>query len=264
MFNLIHADLYSLRKSNAVRIAFCITCLTAAAMVIISYFMAKGSISSEISGNASALCDPMVMSMVGSLIAGIFICGDFQNKTIHDAIAGGCGRSTVLISKAISYFIVIAVMLLPYAIATVIAFATGSEFMPYLYTAFFDILANASGMDLTAEVFLKITAISVTLMIVYAAQLSICVLFSFLLKRPTLVVALGIGSIMLITMVMGLGDDFEIIESILSLTPFAMNYPTISMEAAAGDLIKAISSSLGFILLILGVTYAGFRKAEIK
>lgn len=262
MFNLIRADLYGIRKSKAIKILFCIICVCSIAMVVVSHLMAVGKVSLESAGNASALGEPMMMSLIGAILAGVFICGDFENKTIHDAISCGSGRGAVIISKAISYFIVIAFMMVPYFIVTVIGVCTDFEYTLYMSSSFLSILSNVSSIDVTPQIIFKIIAITLTIMLVYASQMSICVALSFLIRKPVFVIGIGFGLISLITFIIGLGNDVQILGDIFSYMPFTRGY--ITLDASASEFIKPIAVSIGFIIVLLAITYSGFRKSEVK
>ncbi|MGF7047657.1 ABC-2 type transport system permease protein [Paenibacillus sp. DS2015] len=267
MFNLMKADLYKLRKSTAIQIFLGIMCLSAVLVTVISYLLAQGRLGMEISGTASLLSDAAMVSIIGSIIAGIFICGDFENKTIHNAVLCGTGRGTVMVAKALVYFFVIALMVLPYSVITGIAFCTGYEFgTPFVASVFLDILANESGLQVTLPLIVKLCAIMLTMMIVYAAQLSICVLLAFVLKKkPVLVVGIGVIVSMLLAQATLLKESYPSWGTVFSYTPFAIGYPPLmTLDAAPSDFIKAILVSLVFIAIMLAITYITFRRTELK
>lgn len=262
MFNLIRADLYSIRKSKVIKILFCIVSVCSITMAVVSHLMAVGKVSLDSAGNASALGEPMMMSLIGAVLAGVFICGDFENKTIHDAISCGSGRRTIIVSKAISYFIVIAFMMIPYFVVTIIGVCMDFEYTLYMRSSFLGILSNVSSIEVASQMIFKILAITLTLMLVYASQMSICVALSFLIRKSILTVGICFGIPLLINLIMGLGNNVQILADFFSYTPFTMGY--ITLDAAASDFIKPIVVSIGFIIVLLAITYSGFRKSEVK
>jgi len=265
MLNLIQADLYKMSKSFAIKILFVVTTLCALAVATMAYLIPQGQIDPKMAETFFLFSDVNMISILGAAIASIFICGDFDNKTIHDAIASGCSRGTVIFSKTIVFFCGLGFILLPYAIITGIALSSGSKFdMGSVAVGFLNMLTKESGIVFSASVLLKMIAVALTLMLVYMAQLSICVPLALVLKKPVLVVVIYYGFTLLCASFTGLRSSSEVFDKIFSLTPYGGNYMFITMSSGAGDFIKAIAVSLVFITVMLAVTYSIFRKSEIK
>lgn len=265
MFNLIYSDLYKMCKSIAVKVSLVITTMCAIIFVIASHSIAKGTLEAKSAGAIALLSDISMMSTIGAVIAGIFICSDFENKTVNAAISCGYRRRTLIISKAIVYFILMAIMLLPYSAITIIGFISGAKFGTLLVpSVFLDILSKNSGVAFSANVFFKMILIICIVTIVYAARLSLCVLLAFLLKKPALVVGAGFALAMGLDQVVLIKGSLGVVGKVLGYTPFAQGYSVLTMNAGAGTLLKAIACSLLFIIVILAITYGIFRKTEIK
>ena len=265
MLNLIQADLYKMRKSSVINILFGITTLCAIAMVIMAYLIPQEKISSQYTGIGFLLSDIDIISILGAVLAGTFICGDFDNKTIHQAITSGCGRSVIVLSKAIVFFSALVFILLPYAIVTGIAISTGYRFdMGAVSMGFLNILSKNSSIAFSASVFLKMFTAMFTLFIVYIAQLSICVPLALILKKPVLVVAIYYVLSILSGQLAGLNGSSTIFDNIYGCTPFGGNYSLVTINSGAGELLKAIAVSLIFTIVMLFVTFSIFRKSEIK
>lgn len=265
MFNLIRADLFKMYKSSAIKILFGITTLCAVLMTVIAYLIPQGKISDTYTGIGFLLSDIDMMAILGAAIASIFICGDFDNKTIHDAIASGCSRGAVIVSKAIVFFCGLGFILLPYAIVTGIALSTGSKFdMGSVSVGFLNMLTKESGIVFSASVLLKMLAVTLTLMIVYMAQLSLCVPLALVLKKPVLVVVIYYAFTLLCANLSGFRNSSEAFDKISSCIPYGGNYTFVTLSSGTGDFIKAIAVSVVFIIVMLAVTYSIFRKSEIK
>ena len=101
MLNLIRADLFKMCKSSVMKILFGITTLCAGAMTVIAYFITQRKMDPGMTGIGFLFSDINIISILGAVIAGVFICGDFDNKTIHDAIACGCSRRTIIDRKSV-------------------------------------------------------------------------------------------------------------------------------------------------------------------
>jgi len=265
MLNLIQADLYKMRKSSVIKILFGITTVCAIVMTIMAYLIQQGKIGNEYTGVGFLFSDIDIISIIGSVIAGIFICGDFDNKTIHYAVTSGSSRGAVIVSKATVFFCALVLVLLPYAIITGIAMSTGCKFdMGAVSVGFLNILSKDSGIAFSASVFLKMLAAMLTLIIVYIAQLSICVPLALIIKKPVLVVAIYYGLSIIGGQLGRLSSSLPALDNILSCTPFGGNYSFITLNTGAGDFIKAIVVSLVSIIVMLIITFSIFRKSEIK
>jgi len=265
MYNLIRADLFKLRKSKTIKILFGITTASAVIMAVMAYLIPQGKIDANMTGIGFMFSDISMMNILGAVIAGVLICGDFNNKTIHDAIATGSSRGTVIVSKAIVFFCAIAVILLPYVIITGIALRTGYEFsMGKALLGFLNLLTSEAGTAFSASEIWKLLAIMVTLIFVYMAQLSICIPLAFVLKKPVFVVAINYGFSILWGQLTGLRDSSQVFKSIFDCTPFGGNYSFLTLDTGNGDIFKAIAVSLIFIIVICAATYRTFRKSEIK
>ncbi|KNZ41254.1 ABC transporter permease [Acetobacterium bakii] len=265
MLNLIRADLFKLGKSTAIKILVGITGLSALILTVMAYLIPQGKLDVGMTGIGFMFSDINMMSILGAVLAGTFICGDFDNKTIHDAIAAGSSRMAVIISKAIVFFYGIAILLLPYALATGFALMNGSEFgMDAVALGFLNLLTSGSGNAFAAPDFLKMLMVMLTLMIVYASQLSVCVPLAFALKKPILVVAIYYAITILSAQLIALSASYEIIDAILARTPFGGDSIFLTMDSGTGDLVSAIIGSLLFMAVMLVITYGAFRKAEIK
>lgn len=265
MYNLIWADLFKLRRSLAIKILLGITTIGAVVMTVMAYLIPQGKVDASMTGIGFLFSDIHMMSILGAVLAGVFICGDFDNKTIHDAIASGSSRSTVIISKTLVFGCALVVLLLPYAIATGIGLGTGSEFdMGSMAVGFLHLLTSKVSTAFSAAVIGKLLVVMLTLLIVFVAQLSLCVPLALALKNPVLVVAIYYGFSLLCAQLVRLREAYPTFDRIFSYTPFGGNHSFVTLNTGAGDIIKAISVSLIFIIVMLAVTHFAFRKTEIK
>jgi ABC-2 type transport system permease protein len=265
MYNLIRADLFKLRKSMAIKILFGITTVSAVAMAMMAYLIPQGKLDASMTGMGFLLSDVSMMGILGAVMAGIFICGDFDNKTIHDAIASGCSRGTVIVSKAMVLCCSIALILLPYAIIVGIALSTGYKFnMGPVALGFLNLLTSEAGKVFSASEILKLIVVMLTLMIVYMAQLSICVPLAFVIKKPVFVVAINYGISILSGQLYRLTESSTVFNGIFACTPYGGKYAFVTLNTATGDIFKAITVSLIFMSVMLAITYSVFRKSEIK
>ncbi len=265
MYNLIRADLFKMRKSLMIKVLFGITFLSAVIIAVIAYMIPKGKIDPGMAETFFLFSDINMISILGAVISGVLICGDFDNKTIHSAVASGCSRGSILLSKAIVLFSAMIFILLPYIIITVMALSTGAKFsMGSVGVGFLSILIQESGTAFMASEIFKLLIVMLTLIIVYAAQLSICIPFAVVLKKPVLVVAVYYGLTILFAQLTRLKNSFPTFESIFSCTPFGSIYTITKTDVGVLDIVKSISGSLVFIIVMLAVAYNMFKKSEIK
>lgn len=265
MYNLIMADLYKIRKSKAIKVMFGITTVSAVMVALVAYLMPQGKIDASTTGMWFLFSDVSMISMLGAAAAGIFICGDFDNKIIHEAIATGNSRSSIIIAKALAFFCSLAMLLMPYVIVTIIALSTGQKFsIGNAALGFLNVLTSGSGQSFSAATIGKLLIVILALIIVYLAQLSICVPIALVIKRPILVVVINYGLSMLCGQLMGLKNTPKVFDNIFALTPYGGKYPFLALNTGAGDIIKAIAVSLIFMVVMLAITHCLFRKTEIK
>lgn len=265
MYNLILADLFKIRKSMAIKVLFAITTVCAVVMAVMAYLIPQGKIDASMTGLGFLFSDMDVMNILGGVIAGVFICGDFDNKTIHDAVASGCSRVSIIASKAVAFFCTLIFILLPYAIVTGAALSTGSKFnMGSIALGFLHLITTEAGKALSSAEILKLLAVMLTLIILYCAQLSICLPLAIMLKKPVLVVAINYGLSILCGQLMSLRGTSALFDNIFAYTPFGGSYPFITLNTGTGDMFKAIIVSIIFIVVMIAITYFGFRKSEIK
>jgi ABC-2 type transport system permease protein len=265
MINLIQADLYKMRKSTAMKVLFAITTVCAVIMTIFAYLIPQGKIPESYTGIGFLFSDINMMSILGAAVAGIFICGDFDNKTIHDAITSGCSRIAIICSKAITFFIAVIILVLPYAIITGIALLSGVKLgMSSVGVGFLHLMAIDGGTAFDVSVFFKMLAVMLTLILVYIAQLSLCVPFALIFKKPVVVIVAYYSFTLFCAQLYGLSNDSEVFKNISSYTPYGGNHTFLTLEAHAGNFGKTIIVSLVFITLMMVATYSVFRKSEIK
>ncbi|WP_195931033.1 MULTISPECIES: hypothetical protein [Clostridia] len=260
MINLIRADLFKMRKSNSIKILFLLCCISAFIMYEVCKELSKGNLGSDIVGFGSFVTDFQMISLVSVIFISIFICNDFDNKTIQDSISTGHSRASILICKTISYYISILIFLLPYMIITIVGVCSNNTFESFLPSVFQNIIKNESGVTFDSAVFLKIFLIYITMTIVYASQISISILLAFLFKRPVIVISLGYvlnASIAQIVNIDKLSDLFK-------LTPYGVDYSKLTLDASLSVYSNFISISLIFMAIILILSYISFKRAEIK
>lgn len=264
MNKLLKADLYKLSKSAAIRISFVISLFSITLLAVVLYNVSHGNIGSEIMGSVSILADAMMISLLSSLMTGIIICGDFQSKNIHAEIASG-GRRTVVITKMFTNLLITTILILPYAAIAIIAFSSKVNFavLKGIPSMFINVMTNEAGVTVDGSSIGKSIVICLIGILIYMARLSICVPVAFLVRKPVAVMAVGIVSAFGFDMIVRSAKDVYILGDLLAYTPYAIIYD-LNMNVGSDVMLKAVVSSLIFILLMTALTYSLFRKSEIK
>lgn len=263
MINVVRADLLKLKKSMALKVMFIISGAGAVLMVLAAHWFETGALSMSAVSNASFLADAQMVALLATVSAGLFLCGDFENKTIHDAVSGGVGRSRIILGKAVSYFIVLFILMLPYFLVTVATFLIDSQYYLYIPSVFLTLICEEAGNTMTLPGALKIIGITATVWIVYAGQLSICLPLAFIFRKPVPVIGIGY----LISLICGMlqAGGNKAFEKMISLTPFHGKYLfQLSVNAEPEVFLKSIGVGAGFTLLMVLAAVLIFRKAEIK
>jgi hypothetical protein len=265
MLNLLQAELFKLKKSTAFKVCFLLCCCSATALVVISNFIAVGKLDKSISGNASGLTEICIISLLGSLMAGILVSSDFETKTIHSMVASGNGRRAVAYSKVVIFVLIIVLLILPYLIVTLIGVCSGVKFTsPFVPSIFIQYLYDTMGKTITVDVIAKIILISLSAMLVHAARLSICILVAFKIRKSIAVLAFGFVFNGVIDLLLGLLKDVPVISDLIKYTPFSKDFLLVSVHSGTGVFLRAIISSIIFLVIIMEVAYQLFKKAEIK
>ena len=160
MMNVLRADMLKFKKSMALKVIFLISGAGAVLMVIVARLFRDGTLGMNAAGNASFLADPQMVALLGTVAAGMFLCGDFENKTVQDAVSGGIGRSQLVLGKAFSYFLIIFLLILPYFAVTAASFIIDSQYQLYIPSVFLTLICRESGNALTLYSALKILGIT--------------------------------------------------------------------------------------------------------
>lgn len=264
MSHVMKADLYRFRKSTALKVSFLISLISISTMALVLYLVSQGHIGKEIMGSLGLLTDAMMVSLLSSLVIGLIVCGDFNSKTIHSEIACG-GRKMIVLAKTLTSMLITGIVLLPYAIVSVIVFATGADLagMEGIPSLFIHIMTNQADVAIDGSSIGKAIMLCLVGIVVYMARLSICLPVAFIVRRPVAVMIVGIVSSFGFDMITKGLSDAPVLGDMLAYTPYAIIYD-LNMDAGASTIFQAVSSSIVFIVLMTVITYFFFRKSDIK
>lgn len=255
MYNIIKCEFFKLRKSRSFYVIF----LVMAAMSLLMFYMIasreqeivnRGTVvNSGVNIFLNALSDFSLYATLGAIFAGMFICGDFENRTLQNGISAGGGRLTILAGKAIVYFIAVSMLSLPYPLINLICSTIRFGF----------------GLELSIEIILKLLGILTAFLFSNCALVSICVSFAFVIQKVGGVIGAGIAVIIfggnIIISIAAMRPELAFI---FDYSPYGLSFSSISLDNGTADFIKVIFISLIYMAVVLAATYGVFKKAELK
>jgi ABC-2 type transport system permease protein len=184
---------------------------------------------------AIVVCDTSFMFVI-SLVTAWFIGNDFSSRTVHNEIKIGYSRLSILISRAITVFMVSILLHILYIISTIIGFSLKHGFDKSIFN--------------TQNVFWLFTVI-----IQIIAMQSIIILITFTLRKAAASISAAIcfSFIACNSLRNFLNDD------IFKLSCFCLAQNKLTRTLAFSGLFAALTFTA-----VIAVTNIIFRKAEIK
>lgn len=266
MINLIKADFYKINRSIIYKILFIVSAVCAVVTTVVSHNVHSGDMDMASAASTAMLTDVVMLNLINCVMAGQLICGDFENKLIQSSLTGTNGRFTVVCAKMLTYTTLVGIMSLPYALCAIIGAAANAGFCaPFSASTYLKMLFDSTSADFSANMLLKYIAISGIMMLVYAAQSGIVFLLGFLIKnKPLIVTAVGYVISTIIGMSSSLVAGNTTADKLLEFTPYGTDVYALGNGSGADSLIKVPLVCIAFIAAYTGLSYAAFRKAEIK
>ena len=265
MFNLIKAELYKMSKMTSIYISFLICCVSAIGVTYVLYGINQGTFELEMSTNVSLLGDSMLVSLLGGILSGVLIAGDFTNKNIHSQIVCGKGRLAIILSKFFAFAIGMVFITLPYVITSVIGFATEMDCHDLIGvpSQFMDVLTNADGVEVNGGHIAKAVLVVLLIVFLYIARLSICIPVAFKTKKTIPVIITGFVSAFLFDIISSAVSSVDGISDFFSALPYSM-MTECTMSVDTEGVIKILISGIVFTAAMLAITFAMFRKDDVK
>ena len=260
MKNLFKATMYRVVKSTGMRVAAGITTVAAVLYYVLSFMVAEGKLPAAQAGSVTGLGDAMILWLFGALAVSLLIGGDFEHKTVHGAIRFGRGR--MVGNYMLAYVIVVTVLVLPFTIGSLVCILSGADFSGAEGTVISLSMGNVFAYE--AGMAGKLVLSYLAGLAVYIGQLSICVPVAMKVKKPVVVTAFGFFFGMITALISTLASEVEMLDNIYQLTPYRYGIAQTGVAAQTGDMWLAIAVSLVFTVLMGGISYLVFRKADIK
>lgn len=254
MVNLIKAEIFKLKKNKAFKVL---------AILIIAYALILSLLYTSLLGDW-LLSDAdasffgifvkclgnvnVILYLVVSIFAGLFICNDFENKIVQNTISSGVSRLQFLFTKSVVYSISICLFML------IIPFITG-------------ILASTKyGFGtITMAGLLKLILITLAMIMVYTSLVLTCVLIAFSFKTVGATI-----SISMVWFLIGLNicDTFlpriKVIGKIFNYLPTNLYSSILSLDASFSSIQILLLSTVLVSLITFFITYILFKKSELK
>lgn len=266
--NIIKSDLYRIVRSTTFWVCLLITSICAVLITVISHFIATGTFGQEFIGTASGLMDNMIINIAAPMVIATYLCGDFQNKTIHDAILYGHGRKAIIWSKFVPFVVVVMVLVLPYAVCTLIGFVMNGtfslDFANAIDSSYMMMLAKKAEFSVNLDTILKLLLCLLVLGIMYCSRISLIFLLAVKIRKPVPVVGIGILLEIGLGIMAAVANGNEVVKACLGWTPFTTMRDTITLQASVPELLRMAGTSIVFMLIIINITVLLFRKTEVK
>lgn len=265
MNNFIKADMYmnTKMKSNYVLFTFCLA--TAIGIAYVMSEMNIGNFGPEVGVNISLMSDTILIPLFGGIIVGNIVADDFESKNIHSLVMAGKGRLRIVISKTISYAIILFIITLPYALVTIFASISDGSYASLngIPSQFFNLMVDVSNAEKSFENILRCIGLNMLIIYLYIAKLSICIPVAFLSKKKIPVIVVGFITAFGFDIIGSLVKDVPIISSFIASLPYSLANDIV-FTASNAELLKVFIGATQFIIIMVYMSYKAFRNADIK
>lgn len=261
MKNLFCATIYRMKKTTGVKVAVGLTAVAATLYYVLAFMLSEGKFEMSQAGSITGLGDPMIIWLFGSLMVGLLVGSDFENKTIHGAIK--YGRKQIVANFMLVFAIFTVIMVLPYTIGSIVCIALDIGMNGAQATVVSAYMGNILEWDNEASVG-KLVLSYISYAIVYIGQLSICVPVAIKLKKTIVVTAFGFFFGMITALLSTLASKVEILDNIYGLTPYSYTIEKVGLGASVSDMLMGILVGLLFTGIMGILSWCLFRKADVK
>lgn len=231
MINLIRADFYKIYFSKSLWVILLISVISSIVFATSAHFVDTGTINIvTATGALSLFSEPQMIALLGSILVGIELSTDFENKQIESAIASGNSRSNLITIKFFNLALLVLFIYFPYILMMIILPMTNLGFQGFLPTPVLNVIGESTNINM--NLFISIINIAIISLLAYISQLSISILYMFIFKKPVLVIAATYMTILLLGPISSLNDTLN---TIMSFTPYGidLNQFQINLEINA-------------------------------
>lgn len=186
-----------------------------------------------------------VIFLIG-VFAGIHVTGAFEGRKIQSAVMAGNSRFNILLAKFISFSTAVALFSVSsIAVSSVIGFAA----------------AGVTGLDGSfARVIIARALVYTVVEIAYSAT---CFLASMFIKHQGGAIGLNTGLMLMTNLAAQILLNFDWAEKFVRLTPVGQTMFVIA-DFSNSNIVMALATSVVAIAAIIALSYAKFRRQELK
>lgn len=186
-----------------------------------------------------------VIFLIG-VFAGIHVTGAFEGRKIQSAVMAGNSRFNILLAKFISFSTAVALFSVSsIAVSSVIGFAA----------------AGVTGLDGSfAKVIIARALVYTVVEIAYSAT---CFLASMFIKHQGGAIGLNTGLMLMTNLAAQILLNFDWAEKFVRLTPVGQTMFVIA-DFSNSNIVMALATSVVAIAAIIALSYAKFRRQELK
>lgn len=261
--NILKCEFIKLKKS----VAFKVTWLVMACFAVLYGFMVASS-GDEYNGLLllmNSFSDSLLYIIVGSIIAGLFICNDFENRTFQESITCGNSHLSVIASKAFVYTLsaVAAYIHYPIISSIIVAAKYGWGFET----------AGASGVDFVVRMALLLVSIFFS----YLPMMMLFVMVCFFVQKTGISFAINMPMMMIGIIVMQMIQKYLFPESELYAKiygysfmglfdmPFAyLNEESLLANVTVQNYLPIIGAGIAWAALFFTIAAVTFKKRDLK
>lgn len=258
MFNLLRADLYVLVRSRALWIALAASSAMAVGYYASAHLIAVGAYDESISGSVAGFSDAMALPLLGSMLIGVVVASDLENRTVHDRLLAA-SRSALVAVKTVMALVVAVVVLLPYVAGSLVCLATGWDLVAFLPTTPLRVAANVGGGTVTATGVLTGLGLCLVSALVAVARLGFCLPVAFVTRRPLAVAATGLVGGFLLDALTGMIARSDAGADALRFTPWSPDLPLDLTSSGA----QVAAGAAAFLALWAVAGRLVLRRADI-
>lgn len=262
MINQLAADWFILTRSAVLRVTVAVSAVCAVVFLALARGFATGALDVSQTQSASGVSDVFIILLLGGLLVGVTVARDFETRTIHDSLLATT-RGRYVAARTISHVACICLLGAPYAVAAIVAFASGMEFAPFLPTTPLQIAGNMAGVEVGAASIMLAIGVGISMLLLYAAQLAVCLPLAFVLRKPVAVMAIGFVFNLVASMALDPLQDVAGIGHLVALTPYTSD-ALLGLDASWAEVGTSIVRSVAFIVAMALASHLWFRRADIK
>lgn len=267
--NVLKCEFVKLKKSMSVKL----TLLTVAAFsVLYGFLVSQPGVNDEdyfngISVLLGSFSDNMLYIIIGSIVAGLFICNDFENRTIQESIVCGNSHLNVVAGKAVVFTLsqIVICGIYPLIAGVITGIRSGWDWNT----------AGVYGAELIGRTVLTL----ITIFFAYFPVIMFFLLVSFLVQKAGISFAINIPVMMILYQVLSLlrtelvGKSDVLLKvydySFFGLMDMPFRYlnafdNNVLVNMTVQNCLPIIAAGTAWAALFFAITVVTFKKRDLK